>query len=118
MVLRLFFGGLDSAVCNGNRTVKAFWVIGVTGNITNTLGLFFIDFNAPQQYEDVMTSSCAFCDKTRTAFIWVIAFGIIANAGYNFFYMDKALTVFQIVKIPLLFCILALIIKAYRSWNK
>ena len=65
-----------------------------------------------------MTSSCAFCDKTRTAFIWVIAFGIIANAGYNFFYMDEAVTMFQIVKIPLLFCILALIVKAYRSWNK
>ena len=86
--------------------------------MANTLELFFIDFNAPQQYEDAMTSSCAFCDKTRTAFIWVFAFGIIANAGYILFYIDEAVTVFQIVKIPLLFCILALVIKAYRSWNK
>ena len=65
-----------------------------------------------------MKKPCAFCERTRLGFIWVIVFGIMANAAYNFFYFRETLTVFQIIKIPLLLCIIAFFIKTYNTWRK
>ena len=64
-----------------------------------------------------MKKPCAFCDKTRSAFIWVVAFGIIINAGYNLLYFRETLSVFQILKVPLIFCMLALILKLFNNRN-
>ena len=65
-----------------------------------------------------MKNPCVFCDRSRLAFIWVIAFGILANATYNLLYFRETLSVFQIVKIPLLLCAAALFLKIYRTWRK
>ena len=65
-----------------------------------------------------MKKPCALCERSRLAFIWVIAFGIIANAAYNLMYLRETLSVFQIVKIPLLVCAAALILKIYNTWRK
>ena len=58
-----------------------------------------------------MKRKCAFCEKSRLAFIWVIASVIIINAVFNLVYSNDALTTFQILKLPLGLCIVAFFIK-------
>ena len=65
-----------------------------------------------------MKKPCALCERSRLAFVWVIAFGIIANAVYNLMYFPDAISVYQIVKIPLVLCAAALFLKIYKSYRK
>ena len=65
-----------------------------------------------------MKKPCVLCERSRLAFVWLIAFGIMANAAYNLMYFRENLSVFQIVKIPLLLCAVAFILKIYSTWRK
>ena len=65
-----------------------------------------------------MKKPCALCDRSRLAFVWVVAFGIIANAVYNLMYFQETISLYQIVKIPLLLCAAALFLKIYSTWRK
>jgi hypothetical protein len=62
-----------------------------------------------------MKKKCAFCDGTRLAFIWIVALGIIINAAYNLLYVRETLTIFQILKLPLIFCLVALLLKIFTT---
>jgi hypothetical protein len=64
-----------------------------------------------------MKSKCEFCNRTRTAFIWIVVFGIILNSAFKLLYSTETLSVFEIMKVPLAFCILALLIKILINKN-
>jgi len=58
-----------------------------------------------------MKRKCAFCEKSRLTFVWLIALAILINAVSNLVYYRDTLTVFEILKLPLGFCLLAFLVK-------
>ena len=64
-----------------------------------------------------MAKKCAFCGSTRLAFIWLVTLGIIINAAYNLLYFRETLTIFQILKVPLILCAAALLLKITTKRN-
>ncbi|MDC3340628.1 hypothetical protein OAV54_02550, partial [Planktomarina temperata] len=58
-----------------------------------------------------MKRKCAFCEKSRLTFVWLVALAILINAASNLVYHRDTLTVFEILKIPLVFCVLAFLVK-------
>lgn len=64
-----------------------------------------------------LAKKCAFCGTTRLAFIWIVVLGIIINAAYNLLYFRETLTIFQILKVPLIFCATALLFKLFTNRN-
>ena len=58
-----------------------------------------------------MKQKCAFCEKSRLTFVWLIALAILINAASNLVYHRDTLTVFEVLKIPLVFCLLAFLVK-------
>ena len=65
-----------------------------------------------------MKPKCEFCNKTRLAFIWIVAIGILFNSVYKLLYFSGTLSTFEIVKLPLTCCIIALAIKFLIKKNK
>ena len=61
-----------------------------------------------------MKRKCAFCEKSRLTFVWLIALAILINAASNLVYHRDTLTVFEILKIPLVFCLLAFLVKIFK----
>ena len=58
-----------------------------------------------------MKPKCEFCTRTRMAFIWLVVIGIVLNSVYKLIYFPDTLSTFEIIKVPLIFCIAALLIK-------
>lgn len=61
-----------------------------------------------------MKRKCAFCEKSRLTFVWLVALAILINAASNLVYHRDTLTVFEILKIPLVFCVLAFLVKLLK----
>ena len=64
-----------------------------------------------------MKRKCAFCEKSRLTFVWLVALAILINAASNLVYHRDTLTVFEILKIPLVFCVLAFLVKFLKRNN-
>jgi hypothetical protein len=58
-----------------------------------------------------MKRKCAFCERSRLTLVWLIALAILINAASNLVYHHDTLTVFEVLKIPLVFCLLAFLVK-------
>ena len=65
-----------------------------------------------------MEKRCAHCARVRSAFIWIVTIGIVVNSGYQLAYSRDPITAFQILKIPLALCAVALIFKIITNQNK
>mgnify|MGYP006983829085 CR=1 FL=1 len=76
---------------------------------------FLCYFNGPNILETIMKTNCAFCNGTRLIFIWIVALAILINAIYNLVYFREDITVFQILKLPLIFCFAALLWKFFSN---
>jgi len=62
-----------------------------------------------------MKRKCAFCERSRLTFVWLLAFAILINAIINLIYYRDTLTVFEILKLPLGFFLLAFFVKFLKK---